>query len=89
MYQHITLKELRPKLPRVIKNVDSNMERYIISKHGEPMAVLLAIDDYESLIETLNETLDRENLKKIRKGMREAKRGKTVDWAKVKARYHL
>lgn len=89
MYHHITLKELRPKLPKVIEQVDAELDRYIISKHGEPIAILLSLDDYESLIETLNERTDKENLKRIRKGMREAKEGKTIDWAKVKAKYDL
>lgn len=89
MYQHITLKDLRPKLPKVINNVDNHLERYIISKRGEPVAILLSLDDYESMIETLNETADQKNLKNIRKGMEEAKSGKTVNWKKVKEKYSL
>jgi len=89
MYHHITLKELRPKLPKVINNVDTHLERYIISKRGEPVAILLSLDDYESMIETLNETTDQKNLKNIRKGMAEAKSGKTVNWKKVKSKYGL
>jgi antitoxin YefM len=87
MYQHITLKELRPKLPKVIDSIDSRMERFIISKHGEPIAIMLSLDDYESLIETLNETSDTENLKNIRAGIKDAKEGRTVDWASVKKKY--
>ena len=89
MYQHITLKELRPKLPKVMKSIDSRFERFIISRRGEPIAILLSIDDYESIIETLNEVTDKENLAKIRCGMKEAKHGKTVDWNKVKQKYGL
>lgn len=89
MYHHITLKELRPKLPKVINGVDNRFERYIISKRGKPVAILLSLDDYESMIETLNETADQKNLKNIRKGMEEAKSGKTVDWKKVKQKYRL
>lgn len=89
MYNHITLKELRPKLPETINRIDSRLERYVVSRHGNPVAVLLAFDDFESLIETLNEVEDRENLKKIRKGLQEAKRGQTVSWKSVKAKYRL
>lgn len=89
MYQYITLKELRPKLPAVIDCVDNQLERFIISRHGEPIAILLSLDDYESMIETLNEITDRENLRKIRRGIQEARKGKTVDWKKIKAKYHL
>ncbi len=89
MYNYVTLKELRPKLPKIIDKVDSELDRYIISKHGNPVAVLLSIDDFESLIETLNEKDDKENLRRIRRGLEEAKAGRTVDWKKVKAKYHL
>lgn len=87
MYNHITLKELRPKLPSVIDKVDSRLDRYIVSRHGNPVAVLLALDDFESLVETLNEVADKENFKRIRKGLKEAKKGRTVSWKAVKARY--
>lgn len=89
MYHHITLKDLRPQLPQVIRRVDSTLERYVISKHGNPVAVLLSIDDYESLLETLNEETDAAALRRIRRGMQEAKQGKTVDWKRVKAKYRL
>ncbi|MFA4875535.1 MAG: type II toxin-antitoxin system Phd/YefM family antitoxin [bacterium] len=89
MYNYITLKQLRPKLPSVIDEVDEELDRYIISKHGRPVAVLLAIDDFESLIDTAEELKDKENFKRIKKGIREARSGRTVDWEKVKSRYHL
>lgn len=89
MYHHISLKDLRPKLPKVIESIDDHLDRFIISKRGEPVAILLAMDDYESLIETLNEVTDKENFKNIRKGMKEAKEGKTVNWKKVKTKYGL
>ena len=66
MYNHITLKNLRPNLPQVIEKVDSQLDRYIISKRSRPIAILLSIDDYESLIETLNEVVDKKNLASIR-----------------------
>lgn len=89
MYNHITLKELRPKLPKVIEQVDTTLERFIITKRGDPVAVLLSIDDFEGIIETLNEISDLENLKEIRKSMDEVKKGQTVDWEDVKKKYNV
>lgn len=89
MYNHITLKDLRPQLPQVIEKVDLELDRYIVSKRGQPVAVILSMDDYESMIETLNEVSDRENLKRLKKGMEEAKKGQTVDWKSVKEKYKL
>jgi prevent-host-death family protein len=89
MYNHITLKDLRPKLPKVIQSVDSKLDRFVISKNGIPVAVLLSIDDFESLIETLNEESDSKGLRRIRKAMQEVKRGKTVNWNSVKKKLGL
>lgn len=89
MYNFITLKNLRPRLPSVIDEIDGHLDRYIIARHGQPVAVLLSIDDFEGLIDTAEEIGDRENLKRIRKGIREARSGRTVDWQKVKAKYKL
>lgn len=89
MYNYITLKKLRPELSNVIDEVDEELDRYIISKHGKPVAVLLSIDDFECLVNTAEELRDKENLKRIKKGMREARSGRTVDWNKVKEKYNL
>lgn len=89
MYNYITLKDLRPRLPKVIQSVDSKLDRFVISKNGMPVAVLLSVDDFESLIETLNEESDSRGLKRIRKAMQEVKRGKTVNWKQVKKKLGL
>ena len=89
MYQHITLKQLRPKLPKVINSVDERLDRFVISKRGDTIAILLSIDDYESMIETLNEISDKENLKKIRLGLKEAKKGNTISWTRIKTKHKL
>ncbi len=54
MTKNITLKELRPNLPKVINEVDSKMTRFIITKRGKPTALMMSIEDYESLLETLD-----------------------------------
>ena len=89
MYKFISLKELRPKLAKVVEKIDQEMDRYIVSKRGEPVVVMIGLDDFESIVETLNETSDKENLKRLRKAMKEAKSGRTVDWKIVKKRLGL
>jgi len=89
MYNFVTLKQLRPKLPSIIEDVDEHLGRYIIAKHGQAIAVLLSIVDFESLIDTAEEVTDKANLKKIQKGIREAKKGRTVNWSKIKSKYKL
>lgn len=89
MNRHITLKDLRPQLPQVIEQIDTKLDRFIVSKHGKPVAIILAMDEYESLIETLNEIEDKEGLKRIKKSLLEAKHGKTTGWDKIKSKHNL
>ena len=75
MLKNISLKELRPKLPSLIKDVDSKMDRYIITKRGRPVALMMAIDDYDSLIETLEILSDKKLAARIKRAEAEIKRG--------------
>jgi antitoxin YefM len=78
MVNMISLKELRPELPAVMDRIDSKMERYIITRRGKPVAVLLSVDDYEGLLETIEILSDKDALKRIKAAQREIRLGKTV-----------
>jgi len=78
MVNTITLKELRPELPQVIKNIDTKLDRYIVIKRGKPVAVMLSPDDYEGLLETIDILSDKETVSRIKKAKREIKEGKTI-----------
>jgi len=82
----ITLKELRPGLPKIVEAIDSRMERYIITKHGKPAVVMMSMDDYESLMETLDILNDPVAMAGIRKGLEDIRKGRVVSWENVKAR---
>ncbi len=84
MTNTLSLKELRPELPKVIKSIDEKFDRFIITKRGKPVVVMMSIDDYESLIETLDILEDKETMKRVRKGEDEIKSGKTRSWKEVK-----
>ena len=84
MDQHISIKDLRPQLPKVVDKADQEMARYIITKHGQPTAVLLGYVDYLGLVETIIELSDPENVKEIQKGIRQIEKGQTVSLESVK-----
>ena len=81
MTRNVTLKTLRPRLPRIISEVDSKMDRFIITKRGKPVALLMSIEDYESLLETLDILSNRGLMKKIKQAEADIKKGnvKTLD----------
>ena len=89
MDKYITLKELRPQLPTVIDQADQEMARYIVTKHGHPVAVVMGFTDYMSLTETLIELSDPENVKDLQKAIKQVEKGQTVSWEAVKKKYNL
>ena len=60
MVNTISLKALRPTLPKVMEQIDRRLDRYFITRRGKPVAVMLGVDDYESLMETLDILADPE-----------------------------
>ena len=84
MTNTLSLKQLRPELPKVIERIDEKFDRFIITKRGRPVVVMMSIDDYESLIETLDILQDKETMKRVRKGEDGIKKGKTQSWKEIK-----
>lgn len=81
MTKSVTLKTLRPSLPKIIDEIDSKMDRFIVTKRGRPVALIMSIDDYESIIETLDILSDSGLMKRIKQAQADIKNGnvKTLD----------
>lgn len=86
MVNTINLKQLRPKLPEIIKEIDSKLERYIVTKRGKPVAVMISPDDLDSLLETIEILSDKETVRRIKKAEKEIKEGKTVPLEELRKR---
>ncbi|MCB9800461.1 MAG: type II toxin-antitoxin system Phd/YefM family antitoxin [Candidatus Omnitrophica bacterium] len=86
MIHTITLKALRPDLPKVVEDIGKKWERYIVTKHGKPSVVMISVEDYESLMETLDILADPEAVKGLKKGEEELRKGKTRSWQEIKNR---
>jgi prevent-host-death family protein len=83
MTRNITLKELRPKLPKVIEEIDSKMDRFIVTKRGKPTAIMMSIDEYESLVETIEILQDPRTAKKIKSSVDDLAKGKVKPLEKI------
>ena len=84
MTQTITLKELRPELPRVVDSIDKKLDRFVVTRHGKPVVVMLSIEDYTSLIETLDILADPQAIAGVKRGIADMKKGKTRSWQELK-----
>ncbi len=80
----IPLTQLRPKLPKIMDRLSKYFDRYVVTRHGKPEAVILSEDDYESLLETLDILSNDKLVKDIRKAQQNLAKGKGISWDKAK-----
>ena len=85
MISAVSLKALRPELPKVISRIDGKLDRYVITKHGKPVVVMMSVEDYEALMETLDILADPKAMAGLRRGEGDIRRGQTRSWKEIKA----
>jgi antitoxin YefM len=74
---HMTLRDVKDHLSEVVDQVERQHDRVIITKHGRPAAVVVSIDDLESLEETLDVLSRPRLLAEIRESLNELQIGPT------------
>lgn len=79
----VTLSHAKTHLAHLLAEVQELGEQVLITRSGRPAAVLLSVQEYEGLIETLEILADPELAKAVRTGLDEAGRGDLVDEAEV------
>lgn len=84
MVNTISIRELRPRLAVILKAVHERFDRYIITKRGRPEAVIMGIEDYESILETLEIESDKELMRRLKKAGEDIKKKKFVSLEKVR-----
>ena len=80
-----SLASVKASLSEVVSNVAGTHERVTITKNGAPVAVILAAEDYESLIETLAVQSDPAAMAEIRQAERDIAAGATHDETEIRA----
>lgn len=83
MTQTISISDARATLPDLVDKTKDIMSRFIISKNGEPAAVLVSAEEYESWMETLEIMADTALVKEIREGIKDIAKGRVIPWKNV------
>jgi len=63
----LPLSEVKTRLPELVSGVDEREEEVIVTKNGRPAAILVNVNEYERLKETLEVLSDPEMMKQFRK----------------------
>ncbi len=67
--EQMALKDVKNRLSEVVDRVEREHERVVITKHGRPAAVVVSVDDLESLEQTLDILSRPALIKQIRQGL--------------------
>ncbi|MDQ1295538.1 MAG: antitoxin YefM [Actinomycetota bacterium] len=62
----MSLAEAKARLSELIATVSGTWERVVITKNGRPAAVLMAVEDLEALVETLEVLSDPDAMAALR-----------------------
>jgi prevent-host-death family protein len=75
--EHLPLADVKNRLSEVIERLEREHGRVIVTKHGRPAAVMLSVEDLDSLEETLDILSTPPLRDRIRKGDRDVAAGRT------------
>ncbi len=79
----VSATDARKKLYDLLEKVEKLSKRVVITSHGKTKAVLVNVDELESLEETLEVLRDKRAMESIAKSMKEIKAGKIIPLEKV------
>ncbi|MFH0979654.1 MAG: type II toxin-antitoxin system Phd/YefM family antitoxin [Candidatus Roizmanbacteria bacterium] len=70
----ISISQFRSNLPKLIDEVDTYMKRLVISVSGKPKAIVLSLDELESLEETAEILAIPGAKQSVLRGLKQAKK---------------
>ena len=74
--EHLSLADVKNRLSEVIDTLEREHGRVVVTKHGRPAAVMINVDDLESLEETLEILSNSTLMAAIRAGDDDAAEGR-------------
>ena len=82
MARTLSLSEVKTRLPELVTGVQEREEEVVVTKNGRPAAVLINVDEYARLKETLDVLSDPDLMKQVSRSKafyRSGKKGLTFE----------
>jgi len=80
--QYLTITEAQQQLPELPDTLAS--EPAIITKDGKPVIIAISLQQFQSLLETVEILSDQEFMTQLREGIRQANTGETISLEQLK-----
>lgn len=78
MTTQVSVREARANLADLLCRAADYHERFVVTTNGKPTALLMGINDFESLMETLDVLSNPETMAGIAEGERDIAEGRTL-----------
>ncbi len=80
MLEAISITEARKDFLPLIDRVEDELYRFMVTRHGKPVAVVLSYDEYSRMVETLKLAGDSRLAREIDHGAAEADQGRLIEF---------
>lgn len=74
--KYVPITKAKNDLLEIVRQVEERDESVAVTKNGVPAAVILSMEKYQGLLETLELLSDEETMKSLRTSIRQARKGK-------------
>ena len=83
MDKFISVSETKNRLLDVIRQVENEQEVICITRDGVPSAVLLSMEQFEGLMETVEILSDQKSMRSLCRSLKQVKNGQWVSHSEV------
>ena len=80
---YMSVSTAKARLLEVLRRIEEQRAKVVITKNGIPKAVLLNYEDFEGLLETIDILSDSKTVSGIKKGLKDIKAGRMVTLAEA------
>lgn len=84
MSNYIAISDARATLPELVTKIDKTLSRAIITVNGKPKAIMISVEELESLEETYEVLAIPGIRESIKEGKRQAKKGQGIPLSQLK-----
>ena len=83
--EQVSLADAKARLSEVVEGVETEHRRVVITKHGRPSVVVLAVEDLEALEDTLEVLSDADATADLREAAAARRTDQTIELTKEEA----
>ena len=81
--QFVSVTEAKSRLLNLVRDLKTRHEIVAITRDGVPSAVLLSMDQFEGLMETIEILSDQKAMRSLRRSLKQAETGRWVSHERV------